>query len=121
LAAPGDYQFEDDFDQYLTGLDRHGGWDDDNTVKVDIRGLCNAIYSAYAGDAGDKIEHRRVARALIRQFDLEKKMIEPKKGFVELVHYNYLEKASKGGYNFNYGAKPPIEQTIANLKHVFDC
>lgn len=119
LAAPGNYHFDEDFGEYLTGLDRHGSWDEDNTVKVDVLGLCNAIFNAYAGDAGDRIEHNRVARALISRFDLEKKPIEPRKGFVELTHYNYLEKSYRGDYNFCYSSKNTIADTLSNLKYVF--
>ena len=119
LAAPGQYSINGDFDLYLTGLNRHGGYVEENEVRVDIPGLCNAIFTAYGGDAGSKAEKYRIAKALISKFDLEKAQIEPKKGFVELSSHLYLEKRYNGKYEIPYSAKDGIEQALQNLAHVF--
>jgi hypothetical protein len=120
LASPGNYEISrHDFDRYLKGLNHHDGYDTESKVKVNILGLCNAIYAAYGGDSGKRVEHNRVAKSLISAFSLDKAKIEVKSGMVELSQHSYLEKRYSGGYEISYSSQTRVRDILANLKHVF--
>lgn len=121
LASPGNYEISrHDFDRYLKGLNHHDGYDSESKVKVNILGLCKAIYAAYGGDSGKRVEHNRVAKSLISAFSLDKAKIEVKSGMVELSQHSYLERRySGGGYEISYNSQTRIREILANLKHVF--
>lgn len=121
LAAPGDYSISrNDFDEFLTGLNHHGGYRENDNVKVDILGLCSAIHTAYGGDKGNLVEDKRVADELIRTFGLKEHEIQPKAGFVVLAQRMYLEKKYGGGYQLNYTYENTLRNTMKNLSHVFE-
>lgn len=121
LASPGNYEISrHDFDRYLKGLNHHDGYDSDSKVKVNILGLCKAIYAAYGGDSGKRVEHNRVAKSLISAFSLDKAKIEVKSGMVELSQHSYLERRySGGGYEISYNSQTRVREILGNLKHVF--
>lgn len=116
LAAPGEYHIEsDDFDQYLTGLNRHGGIHSDSNVKTDILGLCEAIEAKYGGVQGQKAELKRAAKNIVNQFDLTKTEIEVKSGMVELRMRMWLSKNYRGKYEWEYGEKNRLTALLRDL------
>lgn len=120
LAAPGEYEISDiDFEQYLTGLNRYDGFNDESVVRVDILGLCKAIEAQYGGDNGLSIEQRRVANELINAFALDKTQIEVKAGVVELRMRMYLRKDYNKRYEFDYTDKYRLLKMVNLLETAF--
>ncbi len=120
LASPGVYAFDRDFDEFISGQERYGGFSRHDMVTVDIDGLCNALFNAYGGDAGKKVEHKRVAIALIRKFQLKDQVIQVKAGIVELKCHCYLENRYKGGYEFSYSSSNEFRNVLDHFAHVFE-
>jgi hypothetical protein len=121
LAAPGVYQIEqDDFDQYLSGLNCNGGYERSSTVKTDILGLCKAIEAKYGGEAGVHAERRRAALSLISELDLAKTEIIVKAGLVEFRMRMWLRKNYSGRYEWEYSNKNRLNEILRDLELVFE-
>lgn len=121
LAAPGKYEFDNlSFEQYMTGFNRHGGYYSESHVQTDIKGLCQAIFDAYGGDAGDKAEKKRAAKSLISYLNLENTEIEIKSGMVEFRRRQYLRQSYSKPYEWDYREKNHIHEIIKDLRMVFE-
>jgi hypothetical protein len=122
LAAPGDYNFEQDFQEYKTGSDDYYGRrrrDEKVPVKTDILGLCNAIHAAYGGANGKDAEYRRIARNIISAFALESTKIEVKAGFVELSQRSWLQKNYRNQYEWDYSCRRTYLALLGDLSELF--